>query len=221
MTKKAAALLLAASLAVSVCAMPVFATGAGTTPEMGSHEGSDTTTSANTVVTYKVDCSYTWSIPKKIDFGANAGVGKTRIVEAIADKNAENKAATDNGAAGKGNVPKVCVTSNIIDDDKTLRISIDTTNGTTYDEAQSKFYVETTSNTAQKLYFTIAKPADGAGSSMKLNATNSEVMSVPSGTNQKDQALEFKLTTTTTDTAEKAGTYNGKVVFKSELKPTT
>ena len=64
-------------------------------------------------------------------------------------------------------------------------------------------------------------PADGAGSPMKLNATNSEVMSVPSGTNQKDQALEVKLTTTTTDTAEKAGTYNGKVVFKSELKPTT
>lgn len=217
MTKKAAALLLAASLAVSVCAMPVFADG----PEVGSEEGSNTQTTAHTDMTYRVDCSYTWSIPKKIDFGANAGISETRTVEATADRNAVNAPATGNGKDNKGTVPKVCVTSNIIDDDKTLHISIDTTNETTYDEAQSKFYVETTSNTAQKLYFTIAKPADGAGSPMKLNATNSEVMSVPSGTNQKDQALEFKLTTTTTDTAEKAGTYNGKVVFKSELKPTT
>lgn len=219
MTKKAAAMLLAASLAVSVCAMPVFATGAGTTPEMGSHEGSDTTTSANTVVTYKVDCSYTWSIPKKIDFGANAGVGKTRIVEAIADKNAENKAATDNGAAGKGNVPKVCVTSNIIDDDKTLHISIDTTNETTYDEAQSKFYVETTSNTAQKLYFTITKPAatpDGAGE--KLTKDNTKVLSVPSGTNTAEQELVFELETAKGDNvAEKAGSYEGHVVFYSSI----
>ena len=222
MTKKAAALLLAASLAVSVCATPVFAA-----EETGSHEGSNKVgeTSANTEVTYRVDCSYTWTIPKKIDFGANAGVDQTRIVEAInGDKDAANKPATDNGTAGKGNVPKVRVTSNIINDDKTLHISIDTTtttDGTTYDAGKKEFYVVTGTTDptmAQKLYFTIAKSNPA---STTWDVATQPVLTVPAGTPTGKQELRFTLSTANGGTAEKAGTYNGKVVFKSELKPTT
>ena len=214
MTKKAAALLLAASLAVSVCATPVFATG---TPVVGSEEGSNAKTSANTEVTYRVDCSYTWSIPKKIDFGDNAGVGQTRIVDATATQGATNSAATANGEAGKGTVPKVCVTSNTINDDQTLHISIDTsdtTDGTTYDATEKKFYVVTKTTAAQKLYFTIAK-SDPA--STTWNAATQPVLTVAAGTSTGEQGLKFTLSTTT-ETAEKAGTYNGNLVFKSELK---
>lgn len=225
LTKKAAALLLAASLAVSVCAMPVFA--ASTTPETGSHEGSNETgkTSANTVVTYQVDCSYTWTIPKKIDFGENAGVNQTRIVDATADKDDENKAATNNGEGGKGTVPVVQVTSNIIDDDKTLHISIDTetADGTTYDPTDKKFYVVTGTTDptmAQKLYFEITKSGAAAGTPA-WDAATQPVLTVPAGTPTGKQELRFTLNTANGGTAEKAGTYNGKVVFKSELKPTT
>ena len=187
---------------------------------MGSEEGSNESgkTSANTVVTYKVDCSYTWTIPKKIDFGANAGVKQTRIVEAInGDKGAENKPATDNGTAGKGNVPKVRVTENIIGDDKTLHISIDTTttDGTTYDKSAQKFYVVTGTKAAQKLYFTIDK-SDEVGT---WDAETQPVLTVSSGTNTGEQGLVFTLQTPD-NSAEKAGIYNGKVVFKSALEDT-
>lgn len=213
-------MLLAASLAVSMCATPVFAAA-----ETGSHEGSNESgkTSANTEVTYQVDCSYTWTIPKKIDFGANAGVDQTRIVEAIdGDRNAPNTPATNNGTAGKGKVPRVCVTKNIINDDKTLHISIDTTttDGTTYDTVESKFYVVTKTSAAQKLYFEIKK-CDATGNSVTaFSPVTESVLAVPSGTNTGEQELVFTLNTPN-GSAEKAGTYNGKVVFKSELKPTT
>ena len=219
MTKKAAAMLLAASLAVSVCATPVFAA-----TETGSYNGSNESgkTSANTVVTYRVDCSYTWTIPKKIDFGANAGVDQTRIVEAInGDREAENTPATDNGTAGKGKVPRVCVTKNIINDDKTLHISIDTSTSsdTTYDQISKKFYVATDTSVAQKLEFEIEK-CDATGNSITAFSPETEsVLAVPSGTNTKEQELVFTLKTPN-GSAEKAGTYNGKIVFKSELKDT-
>lgn len=208
LTKKVAALLLAASLAVSVCATPVFADG--------SEEGSNTKTSANTVVTYRVDCSYTWSVPAKIDFGANIGPNKSRIVEATADKNAESKAPTGYGGDQNGSAPKVCVTSNIINDDKTLYISIDTStsSGTTYDKDAGYFYVVTDTNAAQKLQFDIEKSNDD-----KWNPLTDPVLTVASGTNTDEQGLNFSLYTLN-GSAEKAGTYNGKVVFKSELKPT-
>lgn len=84
--KKAAALLLAASLAVSVCATPVFAA-----ENMGSTSVDSTTvlggvTTGNTKVLYKVTESYQWSIPATIDFGENAGVGKTSRVDANMEK---------------------------------------------------------------------------------------------------------------------------------------
>lgn len=72
MTKKAAALLLAASLAVSVCATPVFA--ADKVVNTTTHP---TLTDSQTVkVKYNVATTYTWSIHTDIDFGKAAGVDK-------------------------------------------------------------------------------------------------------------------------------------------------
>lgn len=219
MTKKAAALLLAASLAVSMCATPVFAAD----PETGSYNGSnkDGETSANTVVTYRVDCSYTWSIPKKIDFGENAGVRSTRIVDATNDdQNAVNAPATNNGEAGKGNVPKVCVTKNIIDVDKILKINV-AIDESTYESSSVAedpgFYVEAGDSKKEKLYFGITKIGKSGNQNTGIDTDNTEILSVPSGTNTDEQGLVFTLNTSI-DSAEKAGTYNGKVVFKSELK---
>jgi len=210
LTKKAAALLLAASLAVSVCATPVFAAS-----NTSSNKGS--TAPDATVVTYKVVSSYTWSIPTKIDFGENAGVNNTRKVFADQDKNAESNPATKDS---DGTAPKVCVTENIIDVGKTLKISIDTAAaGVTYETAGSNadnFYVQSGS---KKLYFTIELPYSGSMSPKKLDNTNSEVLKVPSGTNTGEKALTFKLEADKggVDVAEMAGTYNGKVAFKSEV----
>lgn len=206
MTKKAAAMLLAASLAVSMCATPVFAAS-----NTSSNKGG--TAPDATEVIYKVVSSYTWSIPAKIDFGENAGVNNTRTVLANQDKNAESQAATKDS---DGTAPKVCVTENIIDVGKKLKISIDTAAaGVTYNATNDNFYVE---SNGKKLYFTIELPYSGSISNKKLDATNSEVLKVASGTNTGDVNLTFKLEADKgTGVAEMAGTYNGKVAFKSEV----
>lgn len=207
LTKKAAALLLAASLAVSVCATPVFAADP-------SNTGSETETTANTDVTYKVDSKYTWSIPAKIDFGANAGVNKTRTVDANKGANDASTKATDDT---NGTAPKVCVTENIIAPEKALKISIDTASSTF--ENGDGFYVGVQGKkTIEKLYFKIAKPAEGSSPEKELTSGDSEVLSVPSGTKTDEQALVLTLKTTTKDAAEKAGEYTGSIAFKSEVK---
>ena len=233
MTKKAAALLLAASLAVSVCAMPVFAEDStlnrGSTTA-GSSNASNGVAAGSTSVFYKVTESYTWSIPATIDFGENAGVNNTSTVEAKLGENETGKMAEKDGTAWKGTAPKVMVTKNVIGVGKTLKIAVDTGKNyaDSFDTEKNKFYVEsefkkTGSQTSvyEKLYFTIAKPAVGSTTSATLlNADNNEVLSVPSGTNTEEQALEFKLETTT-DTAEKAGSYVGYVWFYSNIVDST
>lgn len=207
LTKKAAALLLAAALAVSVCATPVFATDP-------SIMGSETKTTADTNVTYTVDSKYTWSIPAKIDFGANAGIKKTRTVKA---NTAENTASTKATDTTDGTAPMVCVTENIIGPEKALKISIDTASSTF--ETGNGFYVGVVGKKlVEKLYFKIAKPAEGSNPEKELTSGDSEVLSVPSGTKIGEQALVLTLKTTTTDAAEKAGEYTGSIAFKSEVK---
>ena len=228
LTKNAAALLLAASLAVSVCAMPVFAY------DMGSQKRDNTNTIGNsgvvagsTNVYYKVTERYAWSIPATIDFGEDAGVKNTSTVEA--NKDGDGTKAVQDGTAWKGTAPKVCVTENVIGFGKTLKIAVDTERNyaDTFDTTENKFYVQAPKMTKagasttefEKLYFTIAKTAAGQ-TAMELNTADNEVMSVPSGTNKKEQTLEFKLETTT-ETAEKAGDYVGCVYFFSKVEPTT
>lgn len=221
--KKAAALLLAASLAVSVCATPVFAGGLTNSNE-GSGNGTTNTAPTATEVTYNVTASYTWSIPKEIKFGKDAGVKATRIVNATEN---ENTASTDaEGTATSntpGKAPKICVTKNVIGVGRKLKITIDTTtNGataTTWDTATNTegkakgFYVAADT---EKLYFTISKPAEDSTMAIQLDATNNEVMEVESGINEKSQALEFKLTTAQSS-AEKAGEYKGHVAFAARI----
>lgn len=207
LTKKAAALLLAASLAVSVCATPVFATDP-------SIMGSETKTTADTNVTYTVDSKYTWSIPAKIDFGANAGIKKTRTVKA---NTAENTASTKATDTTDGTAPMVCVTENIIGPEKALKISIDTASST-FDNGDGFWVGVQGKKLTEKLYFKIAKPAEGSNPEKELTSGDSEVLSVPSGTKMGEQALVLTLKTTTTDAAEKAGEYTGSIAFKSEVK---
>ena len=223
LTKKAAALLLAASLAVSVCATPVFADDTGTTePAKPSTTVSEKNTekTANTDVTYKVDSKYTWSIPAKIDFGANAGTGQTLIVNA--DKGAEeSNVLPSEKNKFKGSAPMVYVTENIIAPGDALKISIDTTKSsyidTTKSSYQEGFFVGVHGSAAMELlYFKITKPAEGSGSEKELTAGDSEVLRVPSGTKTGKQVLVFTLKTTT-DTAEKAGKYTGTIAFTSEV----
>lgn len=221
MTKKAAALLLAASLAVSVCATPVFAT-----ENMGSKDatistlGGSLSGSGDTKVLYKVTESYQWSIPATIDFGENAGVNNTSTVEAnLAGTATGKQAEQETGATTwKGSAPKIVVTKNVIGVGKELQIIFDTTY---LDPDNDKFYVlasETTKSGAataetQKLYFKIQK---NDTAKTELTKANNVVLSVPSGTNTANQELVFTLTTTS-DTAEKAGNYEGHVVFQSKI----
>lgn len=219
LTKKAAALLLAASLAVSVCATPVFATGYDMGSQTvngallaGSLRGSHTTN-----VYYKVTEGYTWSVPITIDFGEDAGVGNTSTVEAKLGKNENGQQAKQEsgGTAWKGTAPKVMVTKNVISVGKKLQIVFDPTY---LDQDNGEFYVAT-SGGAEKLYYTVIKPAatpDGAGE--KLTKDNTKVLSVDSGTNTAEQELVFTLTTAEgNNAAEKAGDYEGHVVFSSSI----
>ena len=221
LTKKAASLLLAASLAVSVCAMPVFATGYN----MGSQEVDNKKNlvggviSAGTTVLYNVTESYSWSVPITIDFGEDAGVNNTSTVEAkLSVKSDGEKAVQETGAkTWKGTAPKVMVTKNVIGVDKTLEIHVATDDKgytTSFDTEKNQFYVTSGS---EDLYFTITKSTTDPTAKTTLNKDNNVVMTVPAGTNEMEQVLEFKLSTTTKDTAEKAGKYEGHVVFYSKL----
>lgn len=239
LTKKAAALLLAAALAVSVCATPVFAEDGDattpTTPVIGSQKRDNTNdlggsgvVTGTTNVRYKVTESYAWSIPATIDFGENAGANNTSTVNATLKENGPGKKADNNGTGKwEGTAPKVVVSKNVIGVGKTLKIAIDMGENyaDTFDKTKNKFYVETPKMTKtgasqtefEKLYFTITKPAVGeGGTATTLDKTDNKVISVPSGTNTGEQALEFKLDTTT-ETAEKAGEYVGYVYFYSEI----
>ena len=102
LTKKAAALLLAASLAVSVCATPVFAADASHGAEIKKED--TTGSSSQTEVKYKVTEGYTWAIPATIDFGENAGLSKKRTVVADQGKNGGYSAANDTTDGSSGNV---------------------------------------------------------------------------------------------------------------------
>lgn len=223
LTKKAASLLLAASLAVSVCATPVFATGydMGSKPVNGSNIGGALVGSGDTQIHYKVTESYTWSVPATIDFGENAGVDNTSTVEAkLVESTAKGEKATPEagGKALKGTAPRIMVTKNVIGVGKNLQITVDTDGHTATSYENGQFYVET-ETTHEKLYFTIAKPAAG-GNRTNLSDDKYEVLKVPSGTNTSFQELVFTLKTADNNSgnaAEKAGSYEGLVVFSSKI----
>lgn len=232
LTKKAAALLLAASLAVSVCATPVFAAEGGGTGTLvkGSNAVNGSPTNAGLVgtgqtkVVYKVTESYTWTVPATIDFGENDGVNQHPKVTTNVEQD-ENLTQTGTAASSTnswaGTAPKIMVTKNVIGPGKNLRIYVDTN----YTDTNGKFYVETPKMTKdgpsptehERLYYTITKPAaTGSVTGEELTTGKNDVLKVPSGTDTAEQELVFTLTTTS-KTAEQAGTYVGHVVFHSQL----
>ena len=210
-------MLLAASLAVSVCATPVFAAD----PNMGSNPVNSNNaiagiTTGDTQIRYKVTESYMWSVPATIDFGVNAGANNSSTVNATLGKD-ETGTKADNDGTGKwkGTAPKIVVSKNVIGVGKKLQITVDTKGHTATSYENGKFYVEPT-GTNERLYFTIAKPAATGGTAQELTGTDNEVLRVPSGTNTANQELVFTLTTTS-ETAEKAGDYEGYVAFSSAI----
>ena len=217
LTKKAAALLLAASLAVSVCATPVFAAD----PNMGSNPVNSNNaiagiTTGDTQIRYKVTESYMWSVPATIDFGVNAGENNTSTVNATLDKDKPGtKADNDGTGKWKGTAPRIVVSKNVIGVGKKLQITVDTEGHTATSYENGEFYVEP-AGTNERLYFTITKPAATGGTEQELTGTDNEVLRVPSGTNTANQELVFTLTTTS-ETAEKAGDYEGYVAFSSKI----
>ena len=195
MTKKAAALLLAASLAVSVCATPVFA-ATNTAGATGNDvTGAGKTTTASTDVEYVVAASYEWSVPSKITF-----------TDTIAEVEA---------SAETGDTQKVKVTKNIIPNKKNLKITVDSTT-TKNVEGEAKFAIKTGEDAY--LVYAIKKGADYT----EEIAVNGEVMSVESGKKTADTPLKFFLTKDTANGAgenvsEKAGTYTGIAVFTAQV----
>lgn len=214
MTKKAAALLLAASLAVSVCATPVFAADLKHS-NGGYGDDKDNFAPNSTNVTYNVDCSYTWSIPTDIKFGSNAGVGATRTVYATQN---EDTASVDAKTGVEGIAPKVCVTKNVIAHGKKLNIIANPTSSRT-DLATHKFCVQTEDGKVM-LYYAVFKYANGSAGT-EVTIDNNNVLTVPSGTNTAEQQLMFTLTTAdnnaTNDAAEEAGEYKGWVSFTASI----
>ena len=218
MTKKAAALLLAASLAVSVCATPVFAAD----PVHGTEIKKEDTTesSSSTTVEYKVTEGYTWAIPAKIDFGENAGLNKKRTV--VADQEKENgnysaATATLNGSSGN-----VYVSGCKLKPGTKLTISISGTT-TDYDTGDGKgFFVKTTNGSSDaKVYYEIYKEkvaSTGTPTLANKLDNSSEILKLNAGTDAGKQDLTFILTT---GDAEIAGDYTGTVAFEAKVANAT
>ena len=200
MTKKAAALLLAASLAVSMCATPVFAAN----PPTNNGQNVQDTTGENVVTTtvekqactqlkYNVTEGYTWSIPANIDFGANNGVTNA------------NKTTSD----------KVTVKDCKIKNGYTLKVTITGNDGQYGMGTEYKFKVKTVDG-AELPYMVDAKK-NGAATTTSVTEGD-EVLSLAAGKNQAEADLTFTLKTHTTDTnaAEKAGEYIGYAIFTAQ-----
>lgn len=214
LTKKAAALLLAASLAVSVCATPVFAIGTSATLDPTNADAALNTmgTETQTEVIYKVGSSYSWSIPTKIDFGSNAGIRKTVKVNA----DGTPQTAANNETQTPGTAEMVEVTKNTIPVGTSLEISIsaDTPYEAIGATGESSFYVEQkhkTNGQVEHLYYMIAKAKSGT----PLEHT-AQIVKVPSGVDSGEQALFFTLKTSERS-VEMAGIYKADLKFEAKV----
>lgn len=197
MTKKAAALLLAASLAVSVCATPVFADDptSNTASATGTNvTGSDKNTQTKTDVEYVVEASYNWSVPSKITFTSDTA------------------SVTTTGTTG--DTQNVYVSNHVIPNDKKLQITVNSTTKTDSGTGtNNEFAIEAH---GAKLKYEISKKNAGSEDFTKV-APEGVVMEVASGVKEQQQVLKFDLTK---DVFEKAGTYTGVAVFTAQLVTT-
>lgn len=211
MTKKAAALLLAASLAVSVCATPVFA--AGTPPVTNGTNVQDTTgenitapteqKQACTKLTYEVTEGYTWSIPSDIDFGRDKGV---------------NQDVTPTGTSKTTVTVSACKIKN----GKTLHIDMKGNGGgdTNVTTGNGEFKIKSAED--EKLDYEV-KSGDTSTDINKAVNSGDDVLTLDAGKAALTKYLSFTLKTvrTATNVSEKAGSYHGYAIFTAQLKDTT
>ena len=196
MTKKAAALLLAASLAVSVCATPVFASG-----PINNGQHVQDTTGENVVTTtvgkqacmqlkYNVTEGYTWSIPADIDFGKDNGTVNVNQV-------------------GHG---KVTVKDCTLKKGYTLKISMHG-NGGQYNTDPGDFKVKTEEGAT--LDYTVET---GTVPSLTEVTSGEKILTLAAGNDRTEVDLTFTLETqkTGTNLAEKAGEYIGYAIFLAQ-----
>ena len=211
MTKKAAALLLAASLAVSVCATPVFA--ADTPP--ATHGGTVQETTGETIgaaeinnakqactkLTYEVTEGYNWSIPADINFGNDKGVNQEVAPEGT---------------------PKttVAVSKCKIRNGKTLHIDIKGNGGgdaTIASGSDGEFKIKSGEN--ETLEYDV-KIGDSDATINTPVTSGTDVLTLAAGNETLTKYLSFTLKTATGATAEKAGSYHGYAIFTAQLKNT-
>ncbi len=199
MTKKAAALLLAASLAVSVCATPVFAAGnrpynnGQTVQDSNIGEDVPTVTTqkhACTQLKYNVTEGYTWSIPADINFGKDNGTVNANKV-------------------GHG---KVIVKDCKLKNGYTLKIQM-AGNGGQDNTDPLGFMVKTEEGAT--LNYTVQK---GTAPNLTPVASKDDILSLAAGNDRTEVDLTFTLETQTTDpnAAEKAGEYIGYAIFVTQ-----
>lgn len=201
LTKNAAALLLAASLAVSVCATPVFAENPPVkngTDVQSTGESITTPTAekqACTQLKYTVTEGYTWSIPADINFGQNNTVT----------------------AANKTETGKVTVKNCKIKQGYTLKIKMAGNGGQYSTETTDGFKIKTADDAS--LEYDVQK-----GTTTLTNVlSGGEVLELVAGNDNAEETLTFTLKTQKSETnaAEIAGEYIGYAIFTAQATTNT
>lgn len=198
LTKKAAALLVAAAMVMSM-GTTVFAdeTGNGTgaddttpkTTETGTADN-NYETSLNTTVKYEVTESYTWQIHSAIDFG------KTTAAAVSTDKTKSNN--------------EVKVSKSLLPNNTKLQIKIEGAYKATKDDTSSSGFTIATDEGATRTY-TVTKPEN-----TNVN-TGDVVLEVKAGVTEGSVNLTYTLQDVAANTAEKSGTYNGTVTYSAAV----
>lgn len=207
LTKKAAALLLAASLAVSVCATPVFAENAPVTNNAGVQDSTigekieanniNNPKQACTQLKYTVTEGYTWSIPKDIVFDSDHGVTK-------ADMTSSGEVTVKNCRLKNG---------------YNLKITIAGNGGQYVTETTGGFKVKTKEGAELPYTVNVKKEGETAGHDV---VSDGQVLSIAAGKSETKADLTFTLKTYTTDpnAAETAGEYIGYAIFTAKVDNT-
>lgn len=212
LTKKAAALLLAASLAVSVCATPVFAADnppftneTGVQTETGAQINSsevNTVRQACTKLTYSVTETYKWNIPSDISFGNDKGVNQ--------EVTPVNTPKTTVGVSG-------CKIKN----GKTLHINMKGNGGGDGNVTSGNGEFKIKSAEEEKLDYEV-KSGDTEAAINTTVTSGADVLTLDAGNDTLTKYLSFTLKTATgSNASEKAGVYRGYAIFTAQLKDTT
>lgn len=232
--KKTVAVALATALLATTAAVPAFAADTTTKQitikanDAGNGynqylDGSDTpsegfdttknTSTGTTEVIYKVTETYTWSIPKTIDFGADQGINKTVVVNTTGTGTEKTNVVYVEANTGS----KVSVDKNVIPEGKKLQIKI---KGENYDDTAG-YRVKNGNN--NYLGYTITKDSDNTNAALGNDVV---LFAVDAGTNSHNENLTFKLTTNNSqdsnaNISEVAGSYKDTLTFTATVENQT